>query len=144
MVAYSFKRRFVEPILVGTKGQTIRGLRKRHARPGEDLQLYVAMRTKQCRLIARSPCESVVPVRLLFHRAHGPISFDVDGVRLGSDAMERFAEADGFGESGYAALDMCGFWFETHGPDADEIDFEGVVIRWRPLVVAAIEREAGI
>jgi len=35
MVAYSFRARFREPILVGAKRQTIRADRKRHARPGE-------------------------------------------------------------------------------------------------------------
>ena len=48
MVAYSFKRRFREPILAGSKQQTIRADRKRHARRGEALQLYTGMRTTQC------------------------------------------------------------------------------------------------
>lgn len=52
MVAYSFKRQFGPPILAGTKGGTIRNDRKRHARPGEELQLYHGMRTKSCTLIA--------------------------------------------------------------------------------------------
>lgn len=39
MVAYSFRKRFGPPILAGTKAQTIRADRKRHARPGEEVQL---------------------------------------------------------------------------------------------------------
>jgi uncharacterized protein YqfB (UPF0267 family) len=66
MVAYSFKARFVEPILAGTKTQTIRADRKRHARPGEDLQLYTAMRTKQCKLIRVARCTQIVSVMLSF------------------------------------------------------------------------------
>jgi hypothetical protein len=58
MVAYSFKERFAEPILNGTKGGTIRASRKGplraatggHAKPGEELQLYTDMRTRNCRL----------------------------------------------------------------------------------------------
>ncbi|MEJ0016825.1 MAG: ASCH domain-containing protein [Acetobacteraceae bacterium] len=46
MVAYSFKRDFAAPILAGIKRQTIRADRRRHARPGEVLQLYTGMRTK--------------------------------------------------------------------------------------------------
>ena len=52
MVAYSLKPRFIPPILSGAKRQTIRAIsRRRHAIPGETLQLYTGMRTKQCRLI---------------------------------------------------------------------------------------------
>lgn len=139
MVAYSFKARFADPILAGTKAQTIRASRKRHARPGDDLQLYTGMRTKHCRLIARTTCASVEPVRLFFHRAYGSMTFILDGVVLDCDAKEQFARADGFGESGCAALDMAAFWFETHGRGADEIDFHGFVIAWQPLVAPEAE-----
>lgn len=66
MVAYSFKRRFAEPILAGAKRQTIRADRRRHARPGEELQLYTGMRTKSCRLIARRTCVDIQRVILVF------------------------------------------------------------------------------
>jgi len=71
MVAYSFRARFREPILVGAKRQTIRADRKRHARPGEQLQLYTGMRTRECAIIARALCSQVMPVRI-----------DVDGCRI--------------------------------------------------------------
>ena len=51
MVAYSFKSQFEEPIVAREKRQTVRGFRKRHARPGEPIQLYVGMRTRNCRKI---------------------------------------------------------------------------------------------
>ena len=60
MVAYSFKARFAEPILAGTKLHTVRAPRKRDARPGEELQLYRGMRTRQCALIARKTCAGVL------------------------------------------------------------------------------------
>ena len=49
MVAYSFNSRFEVAIREGWKTQTIRAGRKRHARPGEMLQLFCGMRTAHCR-----------------------------------------------------------------------------------------------
>ena len=67
MVAYSFRPRFIEPILGGRKRQTIRAIgRRRHARPGDPLQLYAGMRTRNCRLIGRAICIDVVEVGLRF------------------------------------------------------------------------------
>jgi hypothetical protein len=109
MVAYSYKRRFINPIRVGLglpplfqfgphklvgdmdaeirpKRQTIRAFgKRRHARAGEILQHYTAMRTKQCTKIGDARCAG----------------FD----------------------------DMARFWREEHGPDT----FEGAVIRWEAL-----------
>lgn len=75
MVAYSFKAQFVEPIRAGLglptepqirpKRQTIRADRKRHARPGEELQLYRGMRTRQCFLIGRAACTEVTKIRII-------------------------------------------------------------------------------
>lgn len=78
MVAYSFKQRFAPqiiaglqtgPLVVGMKRQTIRADRKRHARPGEELQLYTGMRTRSCQLLGRTTCTAVAPVRLLLGRS---------------------------------------------------------------------------
>ena len=134
MVAYSFKPRFAGPILAGAKAQTVRAHRRRHARPGEQLQLYTGMRTKHRRLISTVICESVEPVRLTFNRSLGPLLFIVGDVVLSSAEREAFAQADGFGQDGIAALDdMSEFWFGTHGRGVNDIDFRGVVIRWQPL-----------
>lgn len=136
MVAYSFKREFVAPILMGAKAQTIRAPRAgrgRHARRGEQVQLYSAMRTRHCRRLGVATCLEVVPVRLTFSRECGPLVFTVGGERLGADAMEAFAHADGFGQGGgIAVLDMAAFWMATHPPaEGDMLDFTGVLIRWR-------------
>jgi hypothetical protein len=126
MVAYSFKRQFVEPILSGAKCQTIRADRRRHARPGEQLQLYTGMRTKHCKLIARATCEAIEPVMLDFS-GYGVVK--VGGNVLFSDArMQAFARQDGF--SSWA--EMRAFWCENH--PRDEI-FEGVLIRWGSIDV---------
>ncbi|KAA2237724.1 hypothetical protein [Salinarimonas soli] len=130
MVAYSFQRRFIDPILTGTKRQTIRADRKRHAHPGEELQLYAGMRTRSCQLITRARCIEVVRVNLCFS-AHGAAElFQVDGHLLPPTAMEHFAKADGFA----SVREMAGFWFEHHAQAGQSIvDFDGVMIRWVPL-----------
>lgn len=123
MVAYSFKKQFAAPILAGTKGGTIRLDRKRHARPGEELQLYQSQRTKQCRLITRQTCLDAMAIAL---------NFPVDAVLLSNhnhplkrfNLLDIFARFDGFPD--WAALKT--FWREEHGPDLKP--FAGVHIRW--------------
>ncbi|WP_407528391.1 hypothetical protein [Methylobacterium oryzisoli] len=130
MVAYSFKKRFAEPILLGAKAQTIRAPRKRHARPGEQIQLYTGMRTKHCRLLARVTCREVVPVRLCFSR-HGAAELIRIGDRLMATALlDAFARQDGFQDIG----DMARFWWAEHPPaEGDTLTFEGVLITWTPI-----------
>lgn len=131
MVAYSFKARFAEPILAGTKDQTIRALGKRgHAGPGQALQLYTGMRTKQCRLIARAECVLQWPVEMQFDRSELGLFGSVwlpDATLVGGE-IDRFARRDGF--EGFE--DMAAFWFDEHGaPGADTVVFKGVLIRWK-------------
>lgn len=132
MVAYSFRKRFAAPILAGTKAQTIRADRKRHARPGEEIQLYTGMRTKHCKLLARVRCEAVVPVRMTFSRWGGAAAVWLEDRPMASVLLDAFARQDGFG----SFLDMRLFWLCEHARDADEIDFRGVLIRWTPLAPA--------
>ena len=124
MVAYSFQARFAAPILAGTKRQTIRADRRRHARPGEELQLYTGMRTRQCKLIGRAICRDVRRVALQFDTATECDGVELDGVFYhGSQAdLDRFAVADAFTDW----ADFKGFWRLVHGAAR----FEGVVIRW--------------
>lgn len=132
MVAYSFKQRFVKPIEVGLssvslsfdpppKRQTIRAHgKRRHARPGEELQLYYGMRTKQCRLIGRARCISVEPIKIEVFAAAFQIY--VGGKNVDREAM---AQEDGFQD----AADMWSFWEREHGIGT----FKGVLIRWERL-----------
>jgi hypothetical protein len=143
MVAYSYKKRFVPAIALGLdlnlnpdelpwlvglpiaagveirpKRQTIRADRKRHARPGEDLQHYCGMRTKGCFLIGRARCVYTVPITIEVLKTKLKFSdfvFDADA----------FAQSDGFSD----ADDMHDFWLREHGPGK----FEGVLIRWEPI-----------
>lgn len=142
MVSYSFRPRFVAPIQAGTKRQTIRAVRtgrSRHARPGEELQLYTGMRTRQCKLIGKAICKMVTPISI--HIPEGMIKLTApegtcfDGVApqgmvtqliLQRQQLDDFAALDGFRDWS----DMREFWMDTH--DADE--FEGVMITWERLL----------
>lgn len=135
MVAYSFQAQFVAPILNGTKRQTIRPERKgrsRHARPGDELQLYTGMRTKHCRLIARAVCESVSPIAVNFAplcsevHVDGTLLTSISGRPSALIAMNNFARRDGFRDW----PELKQFW-RHHHPGVDH--FEGVLIRWKTI-----------
>lgn len=122
MVAYSFQKRFVPHIQDGSKRQTIRGPRNRHARPGEKLQLYQGMRTAQCAKIIPDPdCVSVRPLTIWFD-GEGKI----DVIEIGGHPVD---DPDGFAvDDGFESLsDMAGFWVMSHGLWRR---FGGVLICW--------------
>jgi hypothetical protein len=156
MTAYSFKKRFVDPIRVGLgilpvepkivddptapagyrigpkiwpKRQTIRAIgKRRHARVGETVQLYHGMRTKQCFKIGDGRCTSALPVKLEFIFWGSAI---VGGGKVAENCfyderLHLFAQADGF----ETWDEMKAFWRDEH-PGVDK--FEGVLIRWDPL-----------
>lgn len=135
MVAYSFRPQFAEPIVALQKRQTVRGHRARHARPGEAMQLYTGMRTKQCRkLLAIDPvCLDVREVVIGLNSRH-PLLIDaisIDGIAQDDAQIEAFAVADGFGGAlaeGFARRRMGEFWVRHH----DWSRFHGVVLRWEP------------
>lgn len=121
MVAYSFKKQFIDPIVGGTKSQTIRANgKRRHAIVGESLQLYYAMRTKECRKIVADP---VCTLSIAIAIGVGPKK--INYIRLGNslvEDLEAFARSDGF-ESLQA---MHEFWIDNHGPGC----FVGTLIGW--------------
>lgn len=136
MVAYSFKKRFIAPIQVGLgmieringteyqpKQQTIRAVRRRHAWPGEEIQLYCGMRTKSCFLIGRATCSDIRKITIDFPRDR----LHVDYVSLTTTGqLDAFAHCDGF----INWDDMRTFWRKEHrGVD----QFVGVLIMWKPL-----------
>lgn len=146
MVAYSFQRQFVPHICAGlmvpipegfhvdlplrSKRQTIRALgKRRHARPGETLQLYRGLRTQQCFKIADAKCVTCEQIRLEFGPRPRVIvgTGDLTGNRIESAVMlDGFAESDGFED--WAAL--VAFWQKQHGPLRK---FTGVIVYWEPL-----------
>jgi hypothetical protein len=129
MVAYSFQKRFAPQIVAGTKRQTIRLPRKRHARPGETLQLFTGMRTRHCKKIIPDPfCTVVLPISI---RLKARIIVEVEISTVSSrrwtrvDDLEQFARQDGFED----LADMCDFWARAHG---NLERFDGVLICWYP------------
>jgi len=132
MVSYSFQKRFVNPILAGTKRQTIRKPRiapsSRHAREGDELQLYTGLRTKYCKLIGRATCIAVVPIRLEVRI--GRVTYIQTGVTFTTEheLLDRFAQADGFTDW----REMQTYWHKLH-PGVDL--FEGVLVRWHEIKI---------
>jgi len=141
VVAYSFRPRFIAPILAGTKRQTIRGDRKRHARPGEELQLFTGMRTQHCKLIGRALVEAVHPITLFLgdHPQRGwstSWSESCPDPRFATYACwpkdcNEFARRDGF----KSWKELEAFWAAEH-PGLDR--FEGVLIRWADLLPVVV------
>lgn len=144
MVAYSF-RWFFEPQIVDlTKLQTIRNPRKRHARPGEAVQLYREQRTRNChKMLDPDPlCRYVREIRIELSDLLPELiaSIAIDGFPLHRDEIEGFCRDDGFAPERIGKLvpeldaptareNMGRFWRLNHGLGA----FEGVLIRWEPL-----------
>lgn len=148
MVAYSYQPMFVAPIKRGLvsaypderglrpKRQTIRARgRRRHARPGEELQLYCRQRSKDGFLIGRARCVGVDEVHIAFRKARRGARdwVKINGGRPGDgdifDGVTRlneFARRDGFETWGH----LIEFWLKHH-PGVD--DFDGLLIRWEPL-----------
>lgn len=126
MVAYSYKRRFVQPILDGTKVHTIRGDRKRHARPGEVMQNYWGMRTKGCFLICAPICDRVSEIYI--DLAGGLVRYVYDRMvtHQRAPALDAFARRDGF----ECWADLKEFWRKEN--DATSW-FKGVIIFWKPI-----------
>jgi hypothetical protein len=136
MVAYNFKERFIRPIRVGLssvslsfdcqpKRQTIRAHgKRRHARAGEELQLYYAQRTKQCQLIGKARCTRTREIEMVIRKRGFAVT--VDGFPYINAAAEEFARMDGFADT----ADMLTFWNAEH-PGVEH--FVGVVIEWEPL-----------
>jgi uncharacterized protein YqfB (UPF0267 family) len=127
MVAYSFKARFGPLIRSGAKTQTVRADRKRHARPGEALQLYTGMRTRSCTLLATATCVAVWAIRFDF-RAGQEMVMVHGHPALWPSELDHFAQRDGFADW----ADLKAFWVKEH---AGLETFDGVMISWADVVL---------
>jgi len=112
------------------KRQTIRAIgKRRHARPGETVQLYYGMRTKQCEKIGEGRCIAALPIRIVVKEHSMPTWIGGAFVGAGSaeypGGLHELAQRDGFEGSG----DMHEFWKAEHGLG----EFNGVLIKWAPL-----------
>lgn len=123
MVAYSFQKQFAAPILAGTKRQTIRPDRKRHARRGETLQLYTGMRTKYCRLVGVARCLYASPITIDFEAPLVSYLFGLGTTTVFPSGLDGFARGDGFADW----QEMRAFWVKHH--PAVSV-FSGVLIHW--------------
>lgn len=142
MVAYSFKKQFIKPIQVGLgiieqkgenlltfpKRQTIRAIgKRRHAREGEIIQLYYAMRTKQCTSIGVGRCVHSGPIRI-YVEAEKIEEGDLPSIKS-AVGLDKFAISDGFADWS----EMRRFWKEEHGDLVRLGPFVGVVMKWEPI-----------
>ncbi|MDO9499017.1 hypothetical protein [Falsiroseomonas sp.] len=161
MVAYSFQKRFVDfvqaglepgPWCPGMKRHTLRAPRMGragHARPEQPVQLYTAMRTKQCRLIGRGVARVQIPVTLIhideerplvLKRCKGPaprshvvelapvVRHILDmpiGAFIVGEQMEEFARTDGFRD----LTEMAAFF---KAPQDRPARMDLVLIGWAP------------
>jgi len=127
MVAYNFKKQFADDVEYGTKRQTVRAERKdnRHAKPGDNLQLFTGMRTKGCRKLRDAICSRVQKIRI------EATEMFIDGERLQAGSGNQFADPDNFDNDFAKAdgfdefMDMSEWFSDTHG-----LPFEGVLIKW--------------
>ncbi len=114
MVAYNFQKQFIGAIEDRAKMQTVRADRKNgHAQPGQTLQLYYGMRTKQCRLIARAVCLANYHVEIDEEQTTVDFSWKFEN--------DYFASLDGF-DSG----DQMLVWFKNN----HTLPFTGRLIIW--------------
>ncbi len=140
MVAYSFKRRFIDPIRAGlgmsvetfdcsAKRQTIRAVgKRRHARADETLQLYHGMRSRDCFRIGEAHCRRVREIRI-FIGARRIIIGDQPAI-VSNAGLDQFAIDDGFADW----ADMQQFWRDEHGDMTRLGPFVGMLIEWEPIV----------
>lgn len=129
MVAFSFQKQFAEPIIAGTKRQTIRA--RARAKPGDRLQLYTGMRTKACRKIGDAICHAVRPIRIVPLAAGGGFQIGDEEPQVIGWELNAFARADGFAD--WAALAA---FFAKHHPGVET--FEGCLTIWRDFTPATI------
>ena len=121
MVAYNFQSQFAPLVESGEKRQTFRVLgKRRHARPGDSLQLYTGMRTKACRkLVTPDPvCLFSSPVFIVPFGTKSPVMLEGDADYPHPD---RFARDDGFIDFD----DLLCWLAQTHG-----LPFDGQLIKW--------------
>lgn len=125
MVAYSFQRRFINPIESGTKLQTIRSVgKRRHAKVGVWLQIYFGMRTQYCRkIIPDVTCLRVDRVRLNLGLRTVVVGPDGGPLLQTRRELDLFAILDGFENW----EDLDDFWKTFHPAHRF---FDGVMAGW--------------
>ena len=129
MPAYNFQQRFVVPILRGEKPHTIRGRRKHPTKVGDELQLYIGMRTKACKLFAKARCTFIQPVVIYPWKGELWMVHPEHDVLCPVENLDELARADGFEKTG----DFFDFFKRYKRKYLD--DFE--IIYWDPEALKA-------
>lgn len=120
MPAYNFHACFAPYVVSGKKRQTIRAIgKRRHAAPGDRIQLYTGMRTKGCRKLVDPDPVCTFAATVYICRGIGSPAVLISGHE--TPDPDDFARCDGFDDF-YAMLDWLG---KTHG-----LPFEGILIKW--------------
>lgn len=118
MVAFNFKAQFADDVERGIKRQTIR--LKRRCRPGDALQLYTGMRTRNCRKLREAVCRQVDEISIAVHGQF--ICVRLNGDLLPSSMANEIASADGFD----GVTSFSKFFEREYGG----LPFTGWLIRW--------------
>ena len=134
MVAYSFKGRFVDPIKARTKRHTIRALgKKRHARPGDTLQIYTGDRFHP-KKVGEATCAMAGEIVLDFRLLEVWIDWNDEAqektMLVTLEELDDFARSDGF----ESWDDLEAFWKETHDVSNS---WTGIIITWGDTFVAS-------
>lgn len=146
MPSYSFKERFVPFVKNFTKRQTIRGIRKHPAKPGDTISHFTGSRFKPVRIIDKQIC---IGVDTIFILENGEVYIAKDVVmneisakfsldrpivlngfkKLTIGERNEFAFDDGFRRASFVTNDcfseMISFWKDTHA-----LPFAGHIIKW--------------
>lgn len=119
MPAYNFQQQFAPQVENLSKRCTIRRPRKRPTVVGDNLMLFTGLRTKQCRLLLRTTCTAVKPIRIL-----RPGTVYLAGCRLTNQEIKQLATDDGFASE----KAFYEFFHKTYGLPATNFE----LISWAP------------
>lgn len=116
-----FKKRFIEPIQIGTKVFTMRNKRKVQPKIGETLYMYSGLRTNNTVKIGDT--EKLMSIQEVYismrrHWVAGAmpkrwyvtaLTVKVDGRALSAEQIQEFVRYDGFTD----VPDFAAYWFES-------------------------------
>ncbi|HKR03485.1 MAG TPA: ASCH domain-containing protein [Bacteroidia bacterium] len=120
-----FKKRFIDPIKIGTKVFTMRKRRKKEVKIGETLYMYTALRTKHCQLITNK--EKLISkqkawIRIIYITdTFLSLKICVDGRSLHRNEISEFVKFDGFTDEN----DFCKYWIDSVKKDRNKKGLRG-------------------
>jgi hypothetical protein len=133
-----FKKRFKDPILIGTKVFTMRKRRKVRPKIGETIHMYTALRTKYAELITnKEKLMSIQNVRVMIKAkwlakdlVNYSVRIVVDHRILSKEEILQFVCFDGFKD----AQDFCQYWLtDEKGKRKDRVGALMEMYHWTDL-----------